>query len=80
MAILTPRPDEFLVVSFPVEDDRPDCPTKPLDKHHVRGRFVSVEQVRKVENDEVEWRCASMSFAAGSIPIRLSESHMFVNG
>lgn len=69
----------FLVIGLPVRDD--SSSTKSLEKHHVRGRFVSVEQVREVKDAStgktyVEWSCVSQSYAAGSIPTSLSESHM----
>lgn len=76
VTVIRPSPDTFTIVAFPVEDDRKDRPSAALDKHHVRGRYVSVEELSKLENGEVEWRCASMSTAGGSIPTRLAESHM----
>lgn len=76
--VISPSPDRFFCLSFPVEDDRTDAESKHLEKHHVRGRYCSVEEVRKMENGEVVWRCASMSTPGGSIPIRIAESHMSV--
>lgn len=71
----------FIVIGLPIKDD--SATTKSLEKHHVRGRFVSVEQVREVQDEEtgetfIEWCCVSQSYAAGSIPTSLSESHMSV--
>ena len=70
--------DEFLVISLPVDDEGKDEVNK-LDKHHVRGRLVSVEQVKRVDRDGerfVEWVCCSRSTPGGSIPVRVAESHM----
>lgn len=44
----------------------------------MRGSYVAVEEVKELENGEIEWTCASRSTPGGSIPTRLAESHMFV--
>ncbi|KAM0788619.1 hypothetical protein ACM66B_001738 [Microbotryomycetes sp. NB124-2] len=70
--------DEFLVISLPVDDELDEDVVK-LDKHHVRGRLTSVEQVKRVNKDGhtvMQWSCCSRSTPGGSIPIRVAESHM----
>ncbi|KAK4053558.1 hypothetical protein OIV83_001726 [Microbotryomycetes sp. JL201] len=70
--------DEFLVVSLPVNDEG-DTEVLRLDKHHVRGRLVSVERIKRTrQNGELvtEWSCCSRSTPGGSIPVRVAESHM----
>lgn len=55
-------------VSLPFK--HPDCPEKQgAEKSRVRGKYVSVELVREVEDGKrVEWRMATSSDAGGNIP------------
>jgi hypothetical protein len=55
-------------VSLPFK--HPDCPEKQgAEKSRVRGKYVSVELVREIEDGKrAEWRMATSSDAGGSIP------------
>ncbi|WRT69650.1 uncharacterized protein IL334_006640 [Kwoniella shivajii] len=58
----------FMNISLPFE--HPDCPPKQgNEKSRVRGKYVSVERVKEIEQgNEVEWRMATSSDAGGNIP------------
>ncbi|GAA6051965.1 hypothetical protein JCM3770_002987 [Rhodotorula araucariae] len=77
---LPPRPSpsdptralrSFLVVSIPTTH-----PDAPEEKGYVRGRYVSVEEVREGDDGVLVWTMAVSSDAGGSIPRFLSERVM----
>ncbi|PRQ78056.1 Protein of unknown function (DUF3074)-domain containing protein [Rhodotorula toruloides] len=77
---LPPRPSasdsartlrSFMVISLPVEH--------PAEKGYVRGRYVSVEHVQKLDEAEgggIEWVMAVSSSAGGMVPRIISEKVM----
>ena len=59
-----------LIVTLPY--DHPDCPEKVgPEKSRVRGRYVSVEHVREIDERTVEWKMATSSDAGGTSLSRL---------
>ena len=42
----------------------------------VKGRYVSVERLKELENGKIEWRMATSSSPGGSLPSFLVESTM----
>ena len=70
-AIYTPPPQtptSFLVFSRPVL--HPDAPHQP---HHTRGMYESIEYVRDLGPDGVEWLMTTASSPEGGIPCWVSE-------
>ena len=69
-AIYTPPPTEksFFVISRPVI--HPDAPHQP---HHTRGMYESIEFVRDLGDDGIEWLMATVSSPEGSIPTWITE-------
>ena len=62
-------------IQIPVDlTDEPEL-AKKEDKG-VKGRYVSVERLKELENDNVEWRMATSSSPGGSLPSFLVESTM----
>ncbi|KAK4331653.1 DUF3074 domain-containing protein [Rhodotorula toruloides] len=70
--LLDPRTlRSFMVISLPVEH--------PAEKGYVRGRYVSVEHVQKLDEAEgggIEWVMAVSSSAGGMVPRIISEKVM----
>ncbi|KLT43118.1 hypothetical protein CC85DRAFT_259215 [Cutaneotrichosporon oleaginosum] len=57
----------FMNISLPFA--HPECPEKRgPEKARVRGKYVSVERVRELDEGRTEWRMATSSDAGGSIP------------
>lgn len=66
-----------LVVSIPVDLTQPgDEELAKLEEKGVKGRYVSVERVRELDNGSVEWRMATSSSPGGSIPQFIAEKSM----
>jgi Protein of unknown function (DUF3074) len=67
----TPPPKDeksFIVVSRPVV--HPNAPCQP---HHTRGVYESIEFVRDLGDEGVEWLMTTASSPEGSIPRWISE-------
>lgn len=47
-----------------------------LEEKGVKGRYVSIERIRELENGKVEWRMAVSSNTGGMIPSFISEGSM----
>lgn len=69
--------DEFVVVQLPVDVSGSEDALKGKDHafrtdhghpHVVRGRYASVERLRKLDDGRVEWLMATSSAAGGNIP------------
>ncbi|KII88304.1 hypothetical protein PLICRDRAFT_619643 [Plicaturopsis crispa FD-325 SS-3] len=70
-------PRTGLVVSIPVDLTQPgDEELAKLEEKGVKGRYVSVERVRELDNGSVEWRMATSSSPGGSIPQFIAEKSM----
>jgi hypothetical protein len=67
--------DELAPVSLPFE--HPECAAKTgEEKSRVRGKYVSVERVRELEDGEkVEWKMATSSDAGGGSDSLLPHCH-----
>ena len=63
-------------VSIPFE--HPKCPAKQgAEKTRVRGKYVSAERVRELDNGmKVEWKMATSSDAGGNIPRFMTNSSL----
>lgn len=73
-ALYTPAPKDdksFIVISRPVT--HPDAPLQP---HHTRGVYESVEFVRDLGEEGVEWLMTTASSPEGNIPAFVSERAM----
>jgi Protein of unknown function (DUF3074) len=74
-AIYTPPVQDdgktFMVISRPVL--HPDAPLQP---HHTRGIYESIEFVRDLGENGVEWLMATVSSPEGGIPAWISERAM----
>ncbi|KAI0345341.1 hypothetical protein BDW22DRAFT_1406051 [Trametopsis cervina] len=68
-------PREGLIVSIPV-DLSPDAELAKKEEKGVKARYVSIEQLKELENGKTEWRMATSSRAEGLIPQFLTESSM----
>ncbi|RSH93358.1 hypothetical protein EHS25_007714 [Saitozyma podzolica] len=66
----------FMNISLPFE--HPECAAKTgEEKSRVRGKYVSVERVRELEDGEkVEWKMATSSDAGGNIPRFVTNSSL----
>ncbi|KAF9469343.1 hypothetical protein BDZ94DRAFT_1348605 [Collybia nuda] len=68
-------PRTGIIISIPIDlSDNKDL--EKLEEKGVRGRYVSVERIMELENDETEWRMATSSTPGGSIPSFIVESTM----
>ena len=71
-AIYTPNPPQneksFIVISRPVI--HPNAPHQP---HHTRGVYESIEFVRDLGDEGIEWLMATASSPEGNIPAWVSE-------
>lgn len=47
-----------------------------LEEKGVKGRYVSVERLKELENGKVEWQMATSSTPGGKIPSFIAESTM----
>ena len=47
-----------------------------IEEKGVKGRYVSVERLKELDNDIVEWTMATSSTPGGLIPSSLAESSM----
>jgi len=73
-AIYTPEPKNshsFIVISRPVLH-----PDVPHQEHHTRGIYESIEFVRDLGDEGVEWLMATASSPEGNIPAWVSERAM----
>ncbi|OJT09113.1 hypothetical protein TRAPUB_14440 [Trametes pubescens] len=71
----TDSPRTGLIVSLPVDvSDNADF--AKLEESGVKGRYVSVERLRELENGKVEWCMATSSTPGGKIPQFVVESSM----
>ena len=73
-AIYTPPPQNeksFMVISRPMI--HPDAPHQP---HHTRGVYESIEFVRDLGDEGIEWLMATASSPEGNIPAWISERAM----
>lgn len=61
---------EFVVISVPVRDWETGL-GREGETQHVRGAYVAVERVRKLDTGEIEWVMATASDAKGSLPMWL---------
>lgn len=61
---------EFVVVSVPVTDWETEL-AKDGEAQHVRGAYVAVERVSKLDTGEIEWAMATASDAKGNLPMWL---------
>jgi hypothetical protein len=61
---------EFVVISIPVTDWETGL-GKEGGTQHVRGAYVAVERVRKLDTGEIEWVMATASHAKGNLPMWL---------
>jgi hypothetical protein len=64
-----------LIISIPV-DLSADAELAKMEEKGVHGRYVSVEQIKELENGKVEWRMATSSKAGGMIPQFTTELSM----
>ncbi|RDB22259.1 hypothetical protein Hypma_010594 [Hypsizygus marmoreus] len=66
-----------IIVSIPIDLSSPeDADLAKLERHGVRGRYVSVERLVELDNGKTEWRMATSSTPGGSIPSFIVESTM----
>lgn len=73
-AIYTPPPKDeksFIIISRPVV--HPDALHQP---HHTRGMYESIEFVRDLGDEGVEWLMTMASSPEGNIPTWISEKAM----
>jgi len=68
-------PRTGLIVSIPV-DLSDDAELAKLEEKGVKGRYVSVERLKELDNGKVEWRMATSSTPGGNIPKFIAESSM----
>ncbi|OCH93405.1 hypothetical protein OBBRIDRAFT_790279 [Obba rivulosa] len=68
-------PKTGIIVSIPV-DLSDDAELAKLEEKGVRGRYVSVERLKELDNGKVEWRMATSSTPGGSIPKFIAEGSM----
>ena len=74
VAVYTPKPQDektVIVVSRPVI--HPDAPPQP---HYIRGVYESIDFIRDLGDEGVEWVMALASSPEGNIPGWLSEKAM----
>ncbi|KAL0946697.1 hypothetical protein HGRIS_012884 [Hohenbuehelia grisea] len=65
------------IVSIPIDLSSPeDTELAKLEEKGVKGRYVSVERIRELEDGKVEWRMATSSTPGGSIPTFIVERTM----
>ncbi|KAI0929154.1 hypothetical protein AcV5_006495 [Taiwanofungus camphoratus] len=64
-----------LIVSMPV-DLAGSADLAKLEEKGVKGRYVSVERLKELENGKVEWQMATSSTPGGKIPSFIAESTM----
>lgn len=53
-----------------------DAELAKLEEKGVKGRYVSVELLKELDNGKVEWRMATSSTPGGNIPSFVAESTM----
>ncbi|KAI0819536.1 hypothetical protein BC628DRAFT_1342177 [Trametes gibbosa] len=71
----TDSPKTGLIVSIPVDVSDNEEYAK-MEEKGVKGRYASVERLRVLEDDKVEWVMATSSTPGGSIPQFIVESSM----
>ena len=64
-----------IIISIPV-DLSEDAELAKLEEKGVKGRYVSVELLKELDNGKVEWRMATSSTPGGNIPSFVAESTM----
>lgn len=70
-------PRTGIIVSLPVDVSDPEHKhLAELEEEGVKGRYVSVERILELDDDEVEWRMATASTPGGSIPKFLTAHSM----
>jgi hypothetical protein len=75
LAILPISETIRIVVSLPVDLTAPeDEHLARLEERGVKGRYVSVEHIKELGRDRVEWRMATSSTPGGSIPTFIAEA------
>ncbi|KZT71301.1 hypothetical protein DAEQUDRAFT_124314 [Daedalea quercina L-15889] len=73
--LVTESPKKGLIVSIPVDlSDDPEL--AKLEEKGVKGRYVSVELLKELDNGKVEWKMATSSTPGGNIPSFVAESTM----
>ncbi|CCM04719.1 uncharacterized protein FIBRA_06907 [Fibroporia radiculosa] len=75
MYLDTTSPKTGIIVSVPV-DLSGDPDLLKLEEKGVKGRYVSVERLKELDNGNVEWRMATSSTPGGKIPSFIAESSM----
>src|SRR5271154_2769031 len=74
VAVYTPPPQtekSFIIVSRPVTH-----PDAPHQEHYTRGLYESIELVRDLGDEGIEWLMATASSPEGNIPSWVSERVM----
>jgi len=68
-------PRTGLIVSIPIDlSDSPDL--AKVEEKGVKGRYVSVERLKELDDGKVEWKMATSSTPGGNIPSFIAESSM----
>jgi hypothetical protein len=69
--------DSRIIVSLSIDlSSKGDEELAKLQEKGVKGRYVSVERIKELDNGNTEWRMATSSTPGGSIPNFIVESTM----
>lgn len=71
------KPRTGIIVSLSIDlSSKGDEELAKLEEKGVKGRYVSVERIKELDNGNTEWRMATSSTPGGSIPSFIVESTM----